>query len=106
MSDSCIKSAEIHGACRQDGCKYTGCEYADISAPIDLRPEVVIGCAETECIGKPKVACVPFPCESGCRIIVTQRVRVKIPISFDVSVTQGAGAIECRTCDSRSDIAE
>lgn len=70
--------------CKEGSCKQTGYQYADISLPITLKPNVSICNVEIECCGEPLVACPKAPCNDILHIDITQKICVKIPINYAV----------------------
>ena len=70
--------------CTLGECRKEIDQYCDISVPIDLDPSATIGRIETVCVGDPIVECRHDHCDNTCRIRVTQRMRVTIPITYTV----------------------
>ena len=66
----------------KNGCD-KNCEvYAEVSVPVELMPEARVGDIDVTCCGDPTV-------ETECggaayKIVITQQLLVKIPISFTV----------------------
>ena len=83
------------GCGKPESCRKVGYEYADISIPVEVRPNAVVGPIETECCGEPSVVCAPDDCGEGCRIIITQRVRIKIPVKCGVETIPGYSYVTC-----------
>jgi len=78
-------------------CDKVGEQYVDISLPIEICPEADLGKIETECCGKPYVQCEQEPCGATCSIIITQSVKIKIPVKFGIKTIEGNSFIKC--CD-------
>ncbi|MBQ8868803.1 MAG: hypothetical protein IJ027_03680 [Oscillospiraceae bacterium] len=76
-------------------------QVVDISVPIEVCPEADLGKIETECCGKPKVECEQEPCGSSVSIIITQSVKIKIPVKFGIKTIEGNSFIKC--CDKHCD---
>ncbi len=76
-------------------------QVVDISLPIEVCPEADLGKIETECCGKPCIECEQEPCGSSLSIIITQSVKIKIPVKFGIKTIEGNSFIKC--CDKRCD---
>lgn len=76
-------------------CKKIGYQYADISVPIELKPNATIGCIESECCGEPSVYCKENYTGNSCEITVTQKILIKIPVEFNVIACVGEEQISC-----------
>lgn len=87
--------------CPDDGCTKTGVQYANVSTQIDVAPRVRVGDVETECVGTPKACCTDDGCDKMNRIIITQKIRIKIPIEYNVVTRVGESSIDC--CDKDTD---
>lgn len=85
--------------CQQDGCEKTGYQYADISFPVELKPDADIGKITVECCGEPMVDCSERECASSSELIITQRVNIKIPVHFQVTACMGETYISCGNND-------
>lgn len=72
--------------------------FADVSVPVELRPNTVIGSIETECCGDPDITCEHESGNGRCCIVLTQRVRIKIPIDVGVSAVTGCSSVSCDIC--------
>lgn len=77
------------------GCKKTGYQYADISVPIDLKPNATIGDIKSECCGEPCVYCKENHTGTSCEITITQKILIKIPVEFNVIACVGEEQIAC-----------
>ena len=80
---------------KKDKCYEMGCQYADISIPIEICPAADLGEIKTECCGEPYIQCEHEPCGSNLNIIVTQSVKIKIPVKFGIKTIEGNGFIKC-----------
>ena len=87
--------------CCENDCKNVGYQYADISVPIEICPETNVGRIETECCGEPYIECESEPCGANLNIIITQSVKIKIPVKFGIRTIEGNGYIKCgdKCCD-------
>lgn len=79
-------------------CVRTGVQYADITTPISVEPHVKIGGIETEYIGVPDVCCTESRCKNVFNIVLTQKLRITIPIQYGVTACVEESDITCR-CD-------
>lgn len=78
-----------------DGCFKTVFQYADLKLPIEVKPNALVGRIETECCGEPCVTCDCEKCKSVCYICITQKVRIKIPVKFELCAEKGEVTLEC-----------
>lgn len=92
LPHECKESSYMDGNCKQ-----TGYQYADISLPITLKPNVSLCDIEIECCGEPVVSCQKVPCNDMLHINVTQKVCVKIPLNYAVSACfdENNASIDC-----------
>lgn len=82
--------------CKDDnGCMKTEYQYADVSIPVKISPDVKVGKIISECCGKPAVSYSENCCESKCELTLTQKIRIKIPIEYNVNVSSGCTSIKC-----------
>ncbi len=84
--------------CTQDNCTKIGCQYVDISVPIQLEPQTTLDKVEIECCGEPTVSCQDS-CKNTVEVVVTQRVRVKFPIHYTVTACMGESVLDCAACE-------
>lgn len=80
------------------GCTTTSLQYADISVPIEIKPNVTIGKIDTQCCGAPVVCCKDNNTNNTCEINITQTVCIKIPINYNIMACIGEEKIDC-SCD-------
>lgn len=78
-----------------DGCTKIGYQYADVSVPVELKPNVKIGKIETECCGEPLVCCTENPAGKGFEALITQKICIKIPIKYNVCADIGETQVNC-----------
>ncbi|MBP3702247.1 MAG: hypothetical protein J6I65_00530 [Lachnospiraceae bacterium] len=90
--DEAVKPCDCQSS---KGCMKTGYQYADINIPIDLKPNTTIGEIESECCGEPAVHCKENTIGNTCEITITQKVRIKIPVTFNVIACVGDEQINC-----------
>lgn len=81
--------------CAQDGCTKTGYHHADIRVPLELKPNTALGDVEVECCGEPTVDCRKSEDCNACKVTVTQKVNIKIPIRYQVTACMGETAMDC-----------
>lgn len=77
------------------GCVKTVIQYANISSEIDILPKIEIGEIETECLGGPDIKCVGSPCKKACKLILSQTVRIKIPIQYSAAACVDESSANC-----------
>lgn len=95
--DECDKY-DKHDKPHKHDCDQDAFQFVDISVPVEICPDVKLGKIETECCGEPYIQCEHEPCGSNCSIIVTQSVKIKIPVKFDIKTIEGNGFIKCCDC--------
>lgn len=78
-----------------DGCTKMAQQYADISTPVSINSTATLGKIETECCGEPTVCCEETPCDNTSRITITQKVCIKIPISYKIDACIEEDGISC-----------
>ena len=84
-----------------DSCKKVAYQNAEISVPVELKPDAKIGRIETECCGEPTIECKSHKEdkeENVCMLVITQKVCIKIPIQYDLTACIGKEKIDCG-CD-------
>lgn len=79
-------------------CTKIAYEYAEVSVPVTLKPNVCVKDIHAECCGEPQVECGQHSEGETCEIIVTQRIKIKIPVKFAVTACVGESDISC-DCD-------
>ena len=70
-------------------------QYADISVPIELKPNAAVGKVQIKCFGKSEVKYEENCNNDTSEIIITQRIRIKIPINYGITAHVGKELIEC-----------
>ena len=80
-------------------CEGYAIQLADISIPLEICPDAKLGKIETECCGEPYIQCEHEPCGSNLNIVITQSVKVKIPVKFGIKTIEGNGFIKCSDDD-------
>lgn len=69
---------------------------AEIDVPVMVKPDVKIGKIKAECVGEPVIRPEHGSCADACEFVITQKVRVKIPICYDIDVVTGKAEINCK----------
>lgn len=85
--------------CQKDECSKVGYQYADISIPIELKPDTAIGQVTMECCSEPTVTCKDCGCENACEVVVTQKVNIRIPVHYQITACMGESMINCKDAD-------
>ena len=67
---------------------------ADINVPLELKPSAEVGRIETEFRGDPVVECAQEGKEC-CEVLVTQKVCVRVPITFKLKTCVDPSFIVC-----------
>ena len=83
--------------CRDGVCKRTVIQKADVSVPVEIKPNATIGRIKSECIGEPHITSERCNQEGGCRFVITQTICVRIPIQYNVQTEVGENEITCHT---------
>lgn len=88
---------DFNGTCDSSTDDYvtTGYQYADVGIPVQLNPNITIGNIEIEYCDEPVVSCCENSCRQNCNVTVTQRIRIKIPVSYEIDACAGEGFITC-----------
>ncbi|MGN0517895.1 MAG: hypothetical protein ACI4II_04135 [Acutalibacteraceae bacterium] len=81
--------------CPKDECVKNCYHYADISVPIEMKPNAKLGDVSIECCGEPSVECCENKCGYTCEITVKQKISIRIPIRYEVDVNMDESAINC-----------
>ena len=95
-------AASLCGECRK-----ISAQLADISLPLELKPLTTVSDIRVECLGEPQLACGTDCGGATCELLITQRVRVSIPVKFDVDISVGESSILCGSspvrCERRTE---
>lgn len=81
--------------CSQGECSKINYQYTNISVPIELKPNTVAGDIVVECCEEPVIECCEDKCKNSCEITITQKVRIKIPICYQIDACVGESVISC-----------
>lgn len=76
-------------------------QSADLTLPVEIEPSATVGRIEADCSGDPIVVCSQDPCRNVCRVTITQRICVKIPITYGVLTCVEDPTLKCCTGGSR-----
>jgi hypothetical protein len=66
-----------------------------LEAQVKIVPEVKIGRILVKCKGDPFIGRCPGTPQKACTFFVSQRIEVKVPLSFDVDVDAEPNGIVC-----------
>ena len=70
-------------------------QCADITLPVEIDPSVSVGRIQTDCCGDPVVICSHDHCRNTCRITITQKFCVRIPLTYSVTTCVEDPGIRC-----------
>ena len=70
-------------------------QCVQIDQPVTMAPVTEIGTAVICYQGIPEVTCEQIPAENQCRLNVSQKICVTLPIRFGVDVSAGDAVIGC-----------
>lgn len=76
-------------------CKKTANQCIDISVPVDIAPNAEVGMIDMECCGEPEVICCECGKKNVCRLVLVQKVCIKIPVCYSFTTNVGPETIEC-----------
>lgn len=74
-------------------CRTTIDRSAEVKTPIDVRVHARLGEAEICCLGEPST--VVTDCKDGCKLLVIQRLNLRIPLSYEVTVQSCVSETTC-----------
>lgn len=99
---ACNKEQENKKPPRPKDCTFDECtreiiQSADVSLPVEIEPDATVGRIQAGCCGDPIVVCTHDHCSDTCKILITQRLSVKIPVTFSVMTCVDDPIIECCT---------
>lgn len=80
--------------CDGKSCTKVSYQSADVSVPIEIKPDVTVGRIEVECCGEPVVK-RGGSCHNSCDVVISQKICVKIPLKYDVCTKVGDSVVEC-----------
>ena len=65
--------------CCDDGydCMKTEYQYADVSIPIKISPDIKVGKITSECTGKASICYCENCCDNSCEFTVTHKIKIK-----------------------------
>ena len=67
---------------------------AKVSLPIEILPKTFVGEVDVDCFGSPASPASASPAGS-CRVVITQRIKIKIPYKIGVKAITGCSNIFC-----------
>ena len=74
-------------------CRTTVERPAEVRTPIDVRVDARLGEIEMRCEGNP--ATVATDCSNGCRLLLIQRINLRIPLYYEASVSACESETAC-----------
>ena len=82
---------------RKEVCKRIIFQHEEVSIPVELKPTAKVEEIEAECCGEPKVE--TEKCNGTCRIKITQKIKITIPVQYDIATKVGRNEIDCHTAE-------
>ncbi|MBP3320325.1 MAG: hypothetical protein J6K87_01600 [Clostridia bacterium] len=88
-------------------CSAVGFQDVMIGVPVEIKPFATVGKIHTECISEPVISknlclCEEKSCDT-CKFIITQKIRVEIPVTFGAKTEVSKAIIDCKyngcTCE-------
>lgn len=85
--------------CNESSCDTTAVHEIDVCVPITVEPCVDLGEAFIDCIEEPSF--IPMSCggwnykKGKCKFTICQKLRIMIPIEFDVEAWDGPLMVNC-----------
>ena len=76
-------------------CEKVTYQYADVKVPVKIKPKAVIGKIEAKCYGEPQVKSCEGHCKEACELVISQKICIKIPISYHVETLVGPDCVDC-----------
>lgn len=76
-------------------CPTTGFQKVGVCVPVIVTPFARAGQTVTKCCGEPTVDCRKSEDCNACKVTVTQKVNIKIPIRYQVTACMGETAMDC-----------
>lgn len=82
--------------------KFPATAYQDVNVcmPVSIKAHGEVGKIQTQCIGRPTITpgcgVCPGKCHGECKFIITQKIRVKIPVVIRAKADVGEAAVECK----------
>lgn len=78
-----------------EACEKVTYQYADVKVPVKIKPKAVIGEVEAKCFGEPQVKYCEGHCKESCELVISQKICIKIPISYHVETKVGPDCVDC-----------
>lgn len=91
---------DVIGVKPENGCGKDGCDkeckvYTNVRVPVEIEPDAKFGRIEAECCGDPEVNC-ECSHDGAMRVVISQNLFIKIPVSYSVKVRTGKSQTECQ----------
>lgn len=81
------------------GCSTVGYQDVDVCIPITVKAFGEVGNAKTQCLGKSVISSGSDACSGKtgevCKFMISQRLRVEVPVIFGVRAEAGEAIIDC-----------
>lgn len=89
------------------GCPAVGYQEVNVSVPVTIRAFGEAGNVKTECLGESVVTSGDEADSSGepggvCRLTISQKLRVEIPVIFGARAEVGDASVDCGCSESTS----
>ncbi len=92
-----------------DVCPAVGYQDVNVCVPVTIKPFGDVGNVKTKCLGKASVLseCDQCPGETCgvCKFIISQKLRVEVPVIFGARAEVGDVAVDCG-CAKSADMCE
>ena len=83
--------------CREHekACNKVVYQYADVKVPVKIKPKAIVGEIEAKYVGEPQVKFCEGHCKEACELVISQKICIKIPISYCVETHAGPDCVDC-----------
>ena len=92
----------------ENTCSAIAVHHANVSVPIQFHPFAIVGHVETECVEDPEIIICEDrknPCCHGNKLIITQTLRITIPIENGATANIGCTSVNCKGKQQREHVA-
>lgn len=84
----------------EEVCPALGCQDVSVGVPVEVKPFAKVGKIKAECISRPTIERSGKMPEGHpkevCKFIISQKLRVEVPVSFGAKVEVGEARIDCK----------
>ena len=94
MMNGCGNQNQNQNTSACGGYRQVGVRYADVHVPVALHPYAEVGEITTQLDGALQVS-TNSDCDCGCGLVLSQRLKVCIPITFGVDSDSGVVTATC-----------